>query len=358
MSRKRITAALLAAVIMAVLTASMPVASLAADTVTVIVDGRRVSFPDAPAFVDKNGRTQIPVRYVGKAMGMLVEWDNTARRATFSMEMDGVIRHVDFYIGSEVFCVRDSPEYMTESMAMNTAAFIRNNRTYVPVRYLAEAFGATVQWESETRTVRITSGADAVALKPPPQPKDPDMYSDDGMLLPPYANVFYDKWFESLRITYAGERVFVSYTVPGGLPENVDFQINLTCVRTEEAKRDGPEWYYQSFEMYAGDREAGKESGTKYLLPNPVSGDVTKELLYIPFLDIRRLVISCVMATPRDVEQSETSRFAQSAYLVLIFPAGQYDSELRKSAFEGRNLSIAEYTETIVIDVSKIVIFE
>jgi hypothetical protein len=38
---------------------------------------------------------------------------------------------------------------------MDTAAVIKNSRTYAPVRYLAEAAGYSVDWDSTAKTVVI-----------------------------------------------------------------------------------------------------------------------------------------------------------------------------------------------------------
>ncbi|HEY3376169.1 MAG TPA: copper amine oxidase N-terminal domain-containing protein, partial [Armatimonadota bacterium] len=38
---------------------------------------------------------------------------------------------------------------------------IRNGRTFVPVRVIAEQFGATVTWTAETRTLRVTQTDEA-----------------------------------------------------------------------------------------------------------------------------------------------------------------------------------------------------
>ena len=40
--------------------------------------------------------------------------------------------------------------------AESTAAIIRDDRTYAPIRYLAEYFGYIVGWDAATRTVTIT----------------------------------------------------------------------------------------------------------------------------------------------------------------------------------------------------------
>ena len=39
---------------------------------------------------------------------------------------------------------------------MDTAAVIANDRTYAPIRYLAEYFGYLVDWDGIDRTVIIT----------------------------------------------------------------------------------------------------------------------------------------------------------------------------------------------------------
>ena len=42
---------------------------------------------------------------------------------------------------------------------MDTAAIIRDSRTYAPARALAEYFGYTVGWDGDARMVSITSSA-------------------------------------------------------------------------------------------------------------------------------------------------------------------------------------------------------
>jgi len=366
MKKITVTATLLTIMIMIGSATPMLEASHAADPVTVIVDGRRVRFPDAPAFVDRNGRTQIPVRHVGEAMGMRVQWDQTAARATFSMDINSLPRHVDFYIGSDVYYVKDAPDNIPRSKTMNTTAFVGNNRTYVPVRYLAESFGATVRWDSKTKTVHITSHAAAAAAKEARQPLDTSAYSNDGLLLAQYANVFYDQWLESLSITYADDKVFLSYSIPEGIPENAELRVALSGKVTEWSKYDengkyigGPEWSYRSYEIRAGDREAGREEGTDFLIPNPASGGVTKELVYIPFEDLWLITLSAFLATPPGGGPSWTvERYAQSAMTIYINLLAPEQNEISNSAYDIRTHKIGESSRILGIDVFDIVIFE
>ena len=363
MKKTRLTAIILTLAILAGLTASLPVGSTAADNITVIVDGKTIRFPDAPAFVDGNGRTQIPVRYVGEAMGMLVQWENKARRATFSMEMSGLARHVDFYIGSDVFYVKDAPDNIPVSKKMNTTAFVRDSRTYVPVRYLAEAFGATVQWDSATRTVVIESSADAAPLppaaapakpSPPEYPTDGSQYDEDGYFLAEYANVFYDQLLDSLRITYEDGKVFLSYTMPEGLPEDAELQLTVASNPLDEYCMISDVWVYQNFEARPGDREAG----AWYLLPNPVSGDVVKEMDYIPYEYLRCIDFWCAMSTPRDAIHDESKRFAQSIYRMFLYPSDPQKSVLFKYVDNKWGYAIKAKSEEISVDISKFVVFK
>ena len=364
MKKTRLTAIILTLAILAGLTASLPVGSTAADNITVIVDGKTIRFPDAPAFVDGNGRTQIPVRYVGEAMGMLVQWENKARRATFSMEMSGLARHVDFYIGSDVFYVKDAPDNIPVSKKMNTTAFVRDSRTYVPVRYLAEAFGATVQWDSATRTVVIESSADAAPLPPaaapakpgPPEyPTDGSQFDEDGYFLAEYANAFYDQLLDSLRITYEGDKVFLSYTMPEGVPEDAELMLSIVSRSLDEYVMVSDLWFYCNFERRAGDREAGD---SHYLMPNPVSGDVLIEMDYIPYEYLRYIDFWCGMTSPRNGIPGESRRFAQSSYRMFLYPRDPQESILRKYVNNKWDSHIRAATKEINVDISKFVVFK
>ena len=114
-------------------------------SIGVLVDGRAVSWPDAKPFVDANSRTMVPLRAVADALGLEVNWDGAARTASFSRSG----RTIYFTIGGSV-------AYTTEgTVPMDTAAVIVDSRTYAPVRYLAEYFGHTVDWDGTTGTVII-----------------------------------------------------------------------------------------------------------------------------------------------------------------------------------------------------------
>lgn len=99
--------------------------------------GIPVMFIDAKPFIDDSNRTQIPVRALAEALGATVNWNGAAKVVTIS---NGLVT-MTLTIGSDILNVNGS------DTKMDTAAMIVNDRTYVPLRFIAEAMGMTVSWE-------------------------------------------------------------------------------------------------------------------------------------------------------------------------------------------------------------------
>ena len=119
-------------------------------TIGVVVNGRSVQWTDATPFIDSNSRTMVPLRAVADALGLSVNWNGTAREASFSYGS----RTISFPINSAYARTEGGG-----SIQMDTAAVIVNDRTYAPVRYLAEYFGFNVGWDGTARNVVITGAA-------------------------------------------------------------------------------------------------------------------------------------------------------------------------------------------------------
>ena len=111
--------------------------------ITVLVNGAAVSF-DQPPFIE-NGRTLVPLRAIFEALGAEVSWEETTQ--TVSAVRDDVT--ITLRIGGNIL-IRNG-----ESIQLEVPAQITGGRTMVPVRAIAESFGAVVGWEPDTRTVTI-----------------------------------------------------------------------------------------------------------------------------------------------------------------------------------------------------------
>ena len=121
----------------------------------VVVNGSKLEFPDEQPFIDENGRTQTPARFIGEALGATVTWDGNEKKAIFSLAGTTLA----IYIGKKEYDVNGVKKQM------DTEALLLGGRTFVPARYVAEALGATVDWDASIRTVYIITKG-----KPTPTP--------------------------------------------------------------------------------------------------------------------------------------------------------------------------------------------
>ena len=152
--------------VLALLAALCSAAFAAGGGIQVTAEGTPVVWTDAQPFIDENGRTLVPLRAVAEALDLEVDWDPVQREAIFTRTDwylgDAVDMVIRFPIGSRTASY-DSYFYnngtgitpTTGTVEMDTAAVIINDRTYAPVRYLAEFFGWHVAWDGDSRTVYI-----------------------------------------------------------------------------------------------------------------------------------------------------------------------------------------------------------
>ncbi len=103
---------------------------------------------EAPPYI-MEGRTLVPLRYIFEPLGLEVMWDQATRTAIGKKE--GLL--IELPIGHTTAVVNG------ESVLLEVPAVIINDRTYVPLRFVAETTGALVKWNGETRTASISSSA-------------------------------------------------------------------------------------------------------------------------------------------------------------------------------------------------------
>lgn len=112
--------------------------------ITITVDGVPL-YPDvAPQTIEN--RTMVPVRVILEAMGAEVNWDNDSQTVTGTR--DGKI--VKLQLGNKKASI-NGEEFILDVPATST-----NQRTLVPVRFIAESLGSGVSWDSKTKTVLIS----------------------------------------------------------------------------------------------------------------------------------------------------------------------------------------------------------
>ncbi|MCL6635799.1 MAG: copper amine oxidase N-terminal domain-containing protein, partial [Peptococcaceae bacterium] len=114
----------------------------------VIAGGQKqVQEADAAPFLE-NGRTFVPVRYLALALGVPeggISWSPSAQ--TVTLAHNGVT--VSLAVEGNILYVNDRP------VTVDVAPLLLNGRTFLPARYVAEAFGYRVEWDEKEQAVVI-----------------------------------------------------------------------------------------------------------------------------------------------------------------------------------------------------------
>jgi len=121
-----------------------------------------------PPFIE-NDRTMVPVRFISEAFGAEVSWDENARLVTIAKDHGVLIQlEIGSHVMRSVYTMR--AEYIPlpdgemientgriHTIHLDVAAVIRDGRTFIPVRSIADVLGIITTWDYETRTVIFTT---------------------------------------------------------------------------------------------------------------------------------------------------------------------------------------------------------
>lgn len=123
-------------------------AMAASDDITVTVNGSAIDFSayDNVLPYIENGFTLIPIRAIAEAMGLTVAWDGDAQTVTLTNDETEIV----LTIGTDRTTING-----TETTCI-IAARIKDDRTFIPLRFVSESMGAAVDWNGDTRTITIT----------------------------------------------------------------------------------------------------------------------------------------------------------------------------------------------------------
>ena len=124
---------------------------------SVQLNGAYVHFADAqPEKV--NGRVMVPFRAIAEALGAEVDYNAGAITAKKNGQT------LAFSLGGKQLTITDdSTGKVIKTTAVDSAPYKKGGRTYVPVRFFAEAFGLTVQWDQDMQTAVLYDRAALVS---------------------------------------------------------------------------------------------------------------------------------------------------------------------------------------------------
>ncbi|QUH19726.1 CAP-associated domain-containing protein [Alkaliphilus sp. B6464] len=114
--------------------------------VTIKLNNIKISFPNVKPYMDaKAGRVLVPVSFVAERLGAEVKWDQ-ANKAVDIIKDNTNMR---FKIGEERFTLNGI------NKSMDTVAFLKDGRTFVPLRFISESLGIDIGWDPKTYTVSL-----------------------------------------------------------------------------------------------------------------------------------------------------------------------------------------------------------
>lgn len=118
------------------------------------IDGTEAVIPNGMGEIrERDDRTFVPLRFVLEFLKYTVWYDDASKTAYVSSDEKLICVQNG---NSVLFSVSKSTGEST-SMQMDTAAYIdeAEGRTYLPIRFLAEAMNYTVGWDEASKTVTL-----------------------------------------------------------------------------------------------------------------------------------------------------------------------------------------------------------
>lgn len=134
---------------------------LAADPIRIFVDGNEVTMDVPPIIV--NDRTLVPVRAISEMVGCDVEWVGAERKVIVYTPTEHdplIIMIIDDPAVTVNWYDYGSGDFGGRSVTIDVAPMIINDRTMVPLRFIAETLGMDVQWDNGTIYMNHADGED------------------------------------------------------------------------------------------------------------------------------------------------------------------------------------------------------
>lgn len=92
-----------------------------------------------------NGRTLVPIRAIIESFGGVVGWDGDTQAVLLTLADDTI-----------KLCIDSNTAYLNnKAETLDVAPTVINNRTMLPIRFVAEGFNLGVAWDGTTQTISI-----------------------------------------------------------------------------------------------------------------------------------------------------------------------------------------------------------
>lgn len=124
-----------------------------AENIEVILDGKTMQFSVEPQII--KGSTMVPLRSIFEAIGADVIWEQSTQKITAKKESTTI----SLTIGNKTAYKNN------EAITLSEPGTIIKGSTLVPLRFVAESFGAYVHWNGSEGVISISSDGSQVTYQ-------------------------------------------------------------------------------------------------------------------------------------------------------------------------------------------------
>lgn len=112
---------------------------------TITINNKQVQLSDylGRPYITEGDRTMVPLRVVSESMGFKVDWEEKGQ--IIYVENKALGRKLIFIIGENVATLNDKPKFIDENKSVTPV--LKDNRTYIPLRFVAENMGYNVDYK-------------------------------------------------------------------------------------------------------------------------------------------------------------------------------------------------------------------
>lgn len=119
--------------------------SMAANNdIGLIINGKRVVLEQN--IIIENGRMLVPYSLIAKDLGAVSNWDSSSKKVTVKIEG----KLIEIKIGNKTAMING------KAFELDVPPIIRNDRTMIPLRFVAESLDYNVDYDKEKREVLLT----------------------------------------------------------------------------------------------------------------------------------------------------------------------------------------------------------
>lgn len=127
-------------------------------SIGIMINGK--SYDVRPVII--NGVSYFPVRTIGNALNCKVDWVNEPKQVIITSQSDPVgednfSQSKDGSYGTKTAIFDDSIALKANGNVVNTPVAIVDDRSYVPIKAVAEAMGKRATWYEESKTIKIVN---------------------------------------------------------------------------------------------------------------------------------------------------------------------------------------------------------